>query len=163
MAEGTHTRHFRERHLETGEEIKAAAPGYIGKMMGSGDDRQHNGELIVTNKRVIFYRKGFFGEVLETMPFDKITSVEQKSLMGHRTLRLHTSNDDLEFKSFKGEEYQEVAAAIQHGRATFEKQTSTAVKESPLETLKKLAELRAAGVVSEAEFEAKKRQLLDQV
>ena len=42
MAEAKHTQHFRKRHLEPNEEILASAPGYIGKMMGRGDDSQHS-------------------------------------------------------------------------------------------------------------------------
>ena len=47
-AEPRHTQQFWKRHLEAMERISASAAGYIGKMMGSGDHRQHNGPLIVT-------------------------------------------------------------------------------------------------------------------
>lgn len=165
MPEPKHTQHFRTRHLEPDEGISASAGGYIGKMMGRGDDAQHNGALIVTDKRVVFYRKGVFGEVLETMPLTNITSVEQKSFMGHRTLRLHTSHDDLEFKCAddKGA-YQELVAAIEAGRkANSSKDAAVSVRESPADTLKKLGELRDNGILSEEEFESKKQKLLDEI
>ena len=99
--ESKHVAKFREAHLKPGEKIVAWGEGYIGEMMGSGDKTQHNGALIVTGERVVFYRKGFLGEVLETIPLPRITSIERKSMMGHRTIRMHTSHDQLEFKTFE--------------------------------------------------------------
>ncbi len=55
--------------------------------MGSGKDAQQTGALIVTNVRVAFYRKGILGEVLENIPLKAITSIERKSLLGHRTIK----------------------------------------------------------------------------
>lgn len=98
-AESKHVTVFRQRHLKPGEKVLAHLEGYIGEMMGSGKNTQHNGALVVTDHRVVFYRKGILGEVLETLPIEKITSVERKTMLGHTTLRLHTSHDDLAFKT----------------------------------------------------------------
>jgi hypothetical protein len=68
--------------------------------MGKGRDTQHNGALVLTTKRVAFFRKGLFGEVYEAMPIGKITSVESKSLLGYRSSTFHTSHDQLTFKTF---------------------------------------------------------------
>jgi hypothetical protein len=81
--------------------VVATLEGYIGTIMGQGKNQQHNGQLIVTNQRVVFYRKGFLGEVFETIPLSKITSIEQKSFLGHRAVTLHTSHDELSFKTFE--------------------------------------------------------------
>ena len=59
-----HSKAFEKRLLEN-EEVIQVAEGYIGKMMGKGDDTQHNGSLLLTNQRVVFYRKGMLGEVLK--------------------------------------------------------------------------------------------------
>jgi len=98
--ENKHLAAFRERHLKGSESVVASAEGYIGEAMGQKDNAQHNGALVVTNERAAFYRKGFLGEVLETMELKKITSIERKSMLGHRSIRLHTSHDELEFKTF---------------------------------------------------------------
>lgn len=160
MKDSSHVATYRKKHLRQGETIVAAAEGYIGKMMGSGKDTQHNGALVVTTKRVAFYRKGFLGEVHQDIPLDKITSVEQSSMLGHRVLRVHTSHDDLEFKTFQGEQYPAVVSAIEAGRTGHTPRSPAPASEGPLEALKKLGELRAAGIVTDAEFEAKKRDLL---
>lgn len=84
--------------------------------------------------------------------------------MGHRVLRLHTSHDDLEFKCFDKEAYDAVVAAIESGRkAPSSTEARTPPEQSPLEKLKQLGELKVAGIISDAEFEAKKADLLKQV
>lgn len=102
IGKSKHIRFFRSAYLESDETILATAPGWIGKMMGSGDDTQHNGELIVTTRQVVFYRKGLMGEVFETIPIKGISSIHRKSFVGCHTITLHTSHKALEFKSFDG-------------------------------------------------------------
>lgn len=130
--------------------------------MGAGKDRQYNGALVVTNRRVAFYRKGFFGEVFETIHLKNLTSIEQKTFMGHRVLRMHTSHDQLEFKTFDKAAYDAVVAVVEQGRQNNAQPANQAVVAgaSPLEMLKQLGELKEAGLVSAEEFEAKKAALL---
>ena len=92
---------FRQEKLKPGETVEAHLEGWIGEMMGHGDKAQHNGQFVLTNERACFYRKGFLGEVFETVPLSKITSVETLSRMRYRVLRLHTSHDELSFKTFE--------------------------------------------------------------
>lgn len=155
-----HVLAFEENHLKPGEEIKFTAKGYIGKMMGSGDDAQHNGELIVTDKRVSFYKKGMFGsEVLESISLDKVSSVDRRSTMGFHALVIHTSNNAIEFKT--GDK--NIAQAVTDYFDNFQPQKLEPTKPaelSPIEKIKQLAELRDAGLISEDEFNEKKAKLL---
>jgi hypothetical protein len=157
MGESKHVTVFRNKHLKPAEEIIAWGEGYIGDMMGKGKDTQHNGVLIVSQERVVFYRKGLLGEVLETIPLKSITSIERKSLLGHRTLKIHTSHDALEFKTFDKKVDQSLSEAIETNRHTDTQKQQTG---DPLEILKKLAELRDAGIITEDEFLQKKQKIL---
>lgn len=159
--ESKHVTKFKERHADANETVIASADGYIGNTMGKGADAQHNGSLIVTESRVVFYRKGLFGEVIETMPLKNLTSVERKSTLGFRVIRLHTSHDDLEFKTFSKEGEAAVIAAIEAGR--HETKTTAPAADSNLDKLKKLAELKEMGVLTDIEFEQKKQQLLAEI
>ncbi len=152
---------FRESHLKPSETIIIWAEGYIGDMMGSGDKTLYNGVLIVTNERVAFYRKGLLGEVVETIPLKQITSIERKSMMGHRTICLHTSHDQLEFKTFEKKE-QKLFDAIESGRenSTSKVESISIDKNDLMDTLKKLAELKELGIISNEEFQSKKSDLL---
>jgi hypothetical protein len=164
MKENKHVSKFEANHLNPGEAVLQWGEGYIGKVMGQGKDKQHNGVLIVTGQRVAFYRKGFLGEVIETIPLKSITSIERKSTLGHRVIRIHTSHDDLEFKMFSKDAELALIEAIEAGRGV---KTETPIAEpamthqDPYEQLKKLSELKESGIISEEEFQAKKSKLME--
>ncbi len=169
----SHVEAFEKGKAKPGETVVEFLEGYIGEMMGNGDKAQHNGALIVTNERVTFYRKGWFGEVFETIPLASLTSIEQKSLLGHRQLTLHTSHDALAFKTFEGaEQFEKAYAAIEKGRAKPTTPASAPIlapaaaptpAADPLAQLKALGELQKAGVITQEEFEAKKAALLARI
>ena len=163
--ESKHVVKFKQSHLNPEEKVVAWGEGYIGEMMGSGDKSQHNGVLIVTNERAAFYRKGILGEILETIPLKKITSLERKSMMGHRTIRMHTSHDQLEFKTFEKNKEQELVGAIESGREEPkpELKPHALPKSDPMDALKKLGELKELGVITEEEFQEKKVVLLEKL
>ncbi|MCO7576167.1 MULTISPECIES: SHOCT domain-containing protein [Pseudomonas chlororaphis group] len=164
--ESKHVVKFRMAHLQQGEIIVSSGDGYIGDMMGKGKKAQHNGSLIVTGSRVAFYRKGLFGEVLETIPLKSITSIERKSFMGHRSICIHTSHDSLEFKGFKKDKEQLLVDGIEAGRRTDNISPVTVISTESgdaMSALGKLAELKNAGVLTEEEFATKKAELLAKI
>ncbi|WP_338661293.1 SHOCT domain-containing protein [Pararoseomonas sp. SCSIO 73927] len=161
----THLEHFLRNKAKDGEKALATMPGWIGDVMGQGKNTQHNGAFLLTDQRVAFVRKGFFGEVFETIPLDKITSVETRSFMGHRVLTCHTSHDELRFKSFEAkavfDEVHRMVEDLRQPKAT----TPTSAPPSGLTTdlpsqIQQLANLRAAGVLTDDEFERAKARLL---
>jgi hypothetical protein len=163
-ADNKHTEGFRASKLKVGEQIVGHLEGWIGEMMGKGDKAQRNGQFILTAERACFYRKGILGEVFETIPLSKITSVETLSRMGYRVLRLHTSHDELAFKTFEAKElfdkvYEELEE-LRHPALPARTGANTGANSDPLEQLRKLGELRDAGVLSEDEFATKKAELL---
>ncbi len=160
--ESRHTKAFKERHAKSNEIILASVKGYIGKTMGSDEQKRRNGVLIVTKTRVIFYRKGFIGEVIETMPIKSIASIERKSTLGLRVIRFYTNNDELEFKTFQKEGEAALIAAIESTKNVAPKAPSEA-KEDPMEKLQKLATLKDSGIITQEEFNAKKAQLLSEL
>ena len=162
-AEPKHVKKFRDKHLQSGEQVIAWGEGYIGKMLGSGKDAEKSGVLIVTGSRVVFYRAGIFGEVNESIPLKALTSIERKSFLGHRTIRMHTSHDALEFKSFKKDQDQALVDAIETGRSHAALPAETKDQQPSTDTvaaLSKLAGLKAAGVLTDEEFNTKKAELL---
>ena len=88
-----HGRRFADRHLKPGEHLVAAEHAYIGKLMGKGDERQQNGELLVTTERVAFYRKRLFGgEILRSIPLASISGVDRQSNAMWSWLEIRASN-----------------------------------------------------------------------
>ena len=158
--DNAHIRTFRQEKLMPGETLVGHLEGWIGEKMGQGERIRHNGQFILTNERVCFYRKDPFEEVFETIPLSKISSVETLSLMGYRVLRLHTAHDDLEFKTLEPKTlFDEVLAQLERLR----NEASTAPAESITDQIKKLGELRDGGLLTEDEFNAKKAELLSRL
>ena len=153
---------FCENQIQKDETVKTWGTGYVGEMMGSGDKRQYNGCLIVTDKRVVFYSKSWISEVFEEIPFTKISSVESKKFMGHTTLSVHTSNNTLVFKSLIPEEAKWLQDTINElkdsGPATVQEK-----KEDVFLQLEKLGDLKIKGIISQEEFQSKKEELLKKV
>lgn len=166
---GQETKHvaaFKRSHLRSGETLELFLEGWIGEVMGTGSKTQHNGAFILTDQRACFYRKGLLGEVFETMPLSKVTSVETRSFMGHRVLNLHTSHDELKFKTFEDKTlFDEVHSRIEdlRDRAGGERSNppaSAQVQTDAMDQLRRLGELRDAGILTEEEFSGKKADLL---
>lgn len=160
-AENSHVRAFKQSKLKPGEEVLVFLEGWIGEMMGKGDKQQRNGMLIVTSTRVSFYRKGWFGEVYESIPLTKVTSIETSSFMGHRVLTVHTSHDELKFKTFESADlFQSAHDAIDSRREGAKPTAASVPTNDPIEQLRALGELRSSGILSEEEFASKKADIL---
>ena len=155
-----HIRTFRQDKLMPEETLEAHINGWLDKKTGQGALVQHKGQFVVTNKRACFYSEAPFEEVFETMPLSKITSVETSSLMGYRVLRLHTAHDDLEFKTLEPKAlFDKVLADLERLRNA-PTGGSVAPAESVTDQIKKLGELRDAGLLTNDEFNTKKAELL---
>ena len=163
-----HLRAFEKSKLAPDEKVLATLDGYIGKLMGSGEDTQHNGIFIITNKRVSFYRKGLFSEIYKGIQISNIYSLEQKVVLGHQTLAIYTSGEDIVFKSMEKKKlFVRAFDVIEDLRAQLNikpVQTitqSTTPSDSPLAKIEKLGELKEKGFITEDEFQEQKRRLLD--
>lgn len=153
---------FNGKHRAEGETILASAPGYTGKALGRGKNKKRTGVLIATDTRVVFYRKGFWGEIIESIPIKSISSIERSSILKLRTIRIHTSNDDLTFTTAIPERETKLVNAIESQRHPSGASPAPTTNEngSPLDQLKKLGELRDAKVISDKEFETTKERIL---
>jgi hypothetical protein len=152
---------FKENRLNQNETVVSWGQGYIGDLMGSGKNRQFNGVLIVTTQRVVFYSKGWISEVFEEIPLNKISSVFSKKIMSHTTLTIHTSGNDLIFKSLVPAEAEDLQSKL--NALKDEKPSSKDTVTDPLVALEKLGALYKSGVLTEAEFQEKKQDLLKKV
>jgi PH (Pleckstrin Homology) domain-containing protein len=95
-----HIDRFKTLHLKQNEKIELFVNGYIGNALGTGDDIQCNGSLIITDNRVAFFHKGEYGDIFKTVPLTGITDIRRKAFLGHRTIHISTENNALIFKTF---------------------------------------------------------------
>lgn len=110
-------------------------------------------ELAITNKRV--YGRASFGRRVD-LPLDSITAIGMSFMKG---IAITTASGSVKFGCIKNrDEIYEVVSKL-----LMERQTSKTVSNetSPVEDLKKYKELLDSGVISQEEFDAKKKQLLN--
>lgn len=132
----------------------------------------HERTLVVTNDRITVHDHGKTGtwtkkgRGVEIIAISKVTSIEvRKTGMLNYALVFHSSGNDLE--------YYDMREVCEHGRglvtglmATLDTTSAPAAPapaDGPLDQLKKLGELHAAGVLTDDEFNAKKAELLNRM
>ncbi len=119
----------------------------------------------------MFVEQGMIRSNLEDFPYDKVSSVKSETGMRSGKLTIFTSGNKAELKDIHPKarvteigDY--VRARISAGSSNKQSEPTAAPAappDGPMEQLKKLGELRDAGVLNEAEFEAKKTELLSRM
>ncbi len=90
MKENKHVKLYKEKHLSSDETILASVEAFPKKINVSGA-----GALIVTEKSVVFYRKGLTSETIKSIPRDAITSVDNQSKLLSTLTTIRTASDAL--------------------------------------------------------------------
>jgi len=149
-----------KEYLEPGEEIITGIRGeYETKILGG--DSLRSGILLATNKRIIFYAKKLTGYDLEVFPYSTISSIEMgKGIMGYK-ITFFASGNKATLKWIKEGDFQKFVSEVKNkiGKKEEIKVPSEVVVDIPAQ-IKKLSELKDQGILSEEEFETKKKELL---
>lgn len=135
---------------------------------GRYEDKQ--GAVVVTDQRVLFTEEGIFRSRLEDFPYDRISSVQTEKGMVFGKLVIFASNNKVVIDQMvPKEKATEIGDFVRARLASKEsRQGAPGIQAGseaadPLDRLKKLAELRDAGVVSPDEFEEKKANILKEM
>ena len=109
-------------------------------------------ELAITNKRV--YGRASFGRRVD-LPLDSITAIGMSFMKG---IAITTASGSVKFGCIKNRD--EIYEVV--GKLLMARQTNSEVQasHSSADELKKYKELLDTGVISQDEFDAKKKQLL---
>lgn len=158
------TKSVAKGHLFKDRVLDELAPGerIIVATHGFHDDKPTI--LTVTDRRIIMIS----GEVLgwdtasQTIALDKVSSISEKAGFALGTIRISTSNDEIEVKNVAANEVKSVVSAAR--RALEQKSALSPAPAtnggSSVDELKNLAELHAAGVLTDEEFTAAKARIL---
>ena len=113
-------------------------------------------ELIVTNKRV--YGKTYFGRSVD-LPLDSISSVGSSWLKG---VAVATSSGKISFILLKNAKqiHKEITTLLIDRQNKKKQEQPVIVPTSNADELKKYKELLDSGIITQEEFDAKKKQLL---
>ena len=125
-----------------------------------------NGIAILTNKRVAFFRKGMMSMKFEPWPLEKVSSVESRKGLMFFEFKLYTSGDAMDLRTADKDAGQRFVMALQSQLAALTSKTDASPQSDagdPIERLEKLAKLKDAGIVSEAEYEKLRQQILSSI
>lgn len=155
-----------KEHFEPDEErVQHVFGAYECKILGKNSAR--NGIMIATNKRLVFYAKKLGGYDLEVFPYENISSIESgKSLMGH-TVTFYSSGNKVSMKWIRDKEraidfIKQVKSRIGKKPANAKEEVAATNDDIPTQ-IKRLAELKDAGILTEEEFASKKAELLSKM
>lgn len=118
------------------------------------------GLFVITSKRVIHLSKILFNESFEQIMIKDINNVEYKSHLLGSTLRIQSITNVLEI-DLKSKVVKEYVSFLNDLRNMNNKDIP---KDNDItEKIKKLAALHADGILTDEEFERKKKELLDKI
>jgi hypothetical protein len=145
------------RHLiRAGESVVSLAQGTYEKKQGI---------VALTNQRLFFFEKSIGSESLEEFALTSISSIEiGKKLSGERLI-IHASGNRAEINQVMHGQADEIARQFRamKDRPSAASPVATSAEPDVLDQIRKLGELRDAGVLTVEEFETKKAALLDRL
>jgi Bacterial PH domain/Short C-terminal domain len=152
-----------KEHLDQGEEVLAVIKGtYETKKMGN--DWTRGGILAATDHRLVFYAKKMGGYDFEVFPYKAISSIETgKGMTGHH-VKFFASGNQVNLKMIDRNSDVPAFVTVVKDRmnAAHATPAAPAASDSPdvADQIRKLAQLRDEGLVTDEEFETKRAELL---
>jgi hypothetical protein len=143
-------------------------------LITSGTYGAGTGIVVLTDRRLFFLKDGVMSKTSEDFPLSKISSVQWSSGMLMGKIIVFASGNKAEIVNVQKTDGKAITDAVR-ARLTEGSQSSPGpgqtapapangeVKPDVYEQLTKLGELRNAGVLTDAEFEAKKAELLSRI
>ncbi|HUD11911.1 MAG TPA: PH domain-containing protein [Candidatus Saccharimonadia bacterium] len=130
--------------------------------------------LVVTlNDTGLTYVQGIISHRSETVPYDKINSVNVQqgpleNVLGYGTVVIVTGNDDEPITlvdiekphELRSDIVQMMEATAAHHQTSTQQATPQAPAQTPEDELVKLSALKDQGIITQQEFDLKKKQLL---
>lgn len=126
-----------------------------------GSDTVRTGVLLATNRRLVFYANKMMGYDLESFPYENISSFEQSTgAMGGKVSFFATGNK-VEIKWINDGDVIALAQTVRSRMGKGAQQpVATPAGDDPIDQVRRLAQLRDDGILTEEEFQAKKTQIL---
>ena len=150
-------------HLHAGETVRFIAQGTY---------ENDEGIVVLTDQRLLFLFHGVMRQRLEDFPLRLITSVQTKSSLSRGEMKVFLSGNAAVISRVLKSDLDPLANSVRQGMAA-QHSSSRAESASPLpavqagpdpmDQLARLAKLREAGILTEAEYAAKKAELLGRI
>jgi hypothetical protein len=138
--------------------------------MTSGTYGGGTGLVVLTDRRLLFFKEGWVGKTSEDFPRDKVSSVQFSSGLLLGKITVFASGNKAEIQNVNKDDAKRIVdnmrARLSAPGSEREKSTvpaSVGAGEDPIAQIQKLGELRDAGVLADEEFESKKAELLSRL
>lgn len=131
--------------------------------IAQGTYNNGQGILVSTNRRLVFVDKGLlYGLKVEDFPLDKITSIQYETGLLLGEIKIHTSGNIAKIDNVEKATARAFAEFVRN-KLSQPKETTTVINNQPnvLDQLEKLAKLKEQGILTQEEFDAQKKKLLD--
>ncbi|HEX5401478.1 MAG TPA: PH domain-containing protein [Pseudonocardiaceae bacterium] len=149
--------------LQQDERVLDVTTGMI-EVRRLGQSTQRNGAILVTDRRVILYTKKVGGYEMNDHVFGLLTALDYKKGVMFGNLTLAASGDRTHVSQIPKIDVERIAKAIRGQMAAAHQNGVSggpiAPSVSPADEVRKLAELHRDGIITDVEFETKKKQLL---
>jgi Bacterial PH domain/Short C-terminal domain len=146
--------------LQPGEEVLDVTTGMV-QVTRMGTRTSLSGAILVTDRRVILYTKKLGGYEMYDHVYGLLTAIDYKKGMMYGNLTLAASGDKTHVSRVPKDAVERVAKEIRARMAASHEHGRAGEVASAADEIRKLAELRAEGILTDEEFEAKKKKLLD--
>lgn len=131
--------------------------------LGQGRYGDKQGLVVLTTQRLFFFEKSLGSETVEEFDLALITSLGVGKKMGGEVLQVHAAGNNAEIKQMMHGQAEAVARAFRTLKNASAAPATEAVVDDPIAQLERLATLRDKGILSDAEFEAKKAELISRM
>lgn len=118
--------------------------------------------LTVTDRRILVISGETLGwdTASQSISLDKVSSISEKTGWALGSIRISTSNDEIEVEKVATDEAKAVVSAARRALEQVSAPSSAPESSGSLDDLQKLADLHAAGVLTDEEFAAAKAKAL---
>lgn len=152
-----------EKYLDPDEKVRAIIEGVV-------DGQTSLNRLAVTDTRIVFYPKGggFLASFSKTsaisLDYDQIATVQGKKGIVMGEIGVSTKDRIVRFKDMAKDDVDHIANMILRLKSKAKaQQVVSPARDSAFDQLKKLAELRQMGAITEEEFQEKRKRLLETI
>ncbi|CPU70609.1 Uncharacterised protein [Mycobacteroides abscessus] len=132
--------------------------------LAQGVYNNHQGMLVLTTQRLFFFDKGLLGAGVEEFDFNAIGSLGFSKRLGGEAIDISISGRSAQIKQIAHGRGETLIAAFRRVRSEAAAPAQPVAAAPDLaDQIRKLSELRDAGILTEAEFNAKKADLLSRM
>ena len=135
--------------------------------LGQGQYEKNQGLVVLTNERIFFFEKSLGSETVEDFPLAVINSLSTGKQTTGESFKIYSSGNTAEISSMMHGQADAIVRAFNSAKRAPAPQATPVLAapaaDDPFMQIARLGELRDKGLLSDAEFEAKKTEIIGRI